>query len=72
VDLDNPDALNRFMTEFNTANLARRAMERIDAMRQNFPEPEPSDTIVREFPRTGRNDPCPCGSGRKFKKCCMR
>ena len=20
--------------------------------------------------RTGRNDPCPCGSGRKFKKCC--
>jgi len=21
---------------------------------------------------TGRNDPCPCGSGRKFKKCCMK
>lgn len=21
-------------------------------------------------PKTGRNDPCPCGSGRKFKKCC--
>lgn len=21
--------------------------------------------------QTGRNDPCPCGSGRKFKKCCM-
>ena len=20
----------------------------------------------------GRNDPCPCGSGKKFKKCCMR
>jgi SWIM/SEC-C metal-binding protein len=24
----------------------------------------------REAPRTGRNDPCPCGSGKKFKKCC--
>jgi len=24
----------------------------------------------RAAPRTGRNDPCPCGSGRKFKKCC--
>lgn len=24
----------------------------------------------RVAPRTGRNDPCPCGSGRKFKKCC--
>ncbi|HAV61403.1 MAG TPA: hypothetical protein DCY13_03455, partial [Verrucomicrobiales bacterium] len=21
-------------------------------------------------PKVGRNDPCPCGSGRKFKKCC--
>ncbi len=25
---------------------------------------------VREAPKVGRNDPCPCGSGRKFKKCC--
>lgn len=24
----------------------------------------------REEPKTGRNDPCPCGSGKKFKKCC--
>ncbi len=28
------------------------------------------DPIVRESPKTGRNDPCPCGSGKKFKKCC--
>ena len=25
---------------------------------------------VRAEPRVGRNDPCPCGSGRKYKKCC--
>jgi SEC-C motif-containing protein len=25
---------------------------------------------VREAPKVGRNDPCPCGSGKKFKKCC--
>ena len=25
-----------------------------------------------EAPRTGRNEPCPCGSGKKFKKCCGR
>ena len=24
----------------------------------------------REEPRVGRNDPCPCGSGKKYKKCC--
>ncbi len=26
---------------------------------------------ARSLPRAGRNDPCPCGSGRKFKKCCL-
>jgi hypothetical protein len=26
--------------------------------------------IVREEPKVGRNAPCPCGSGRKYKKCC--
>jgi len=26
---------------------------------------------VRESPKVGRNDSCPCGSGRKFKKCCL-
>ena len=25
---------------------------------------------LREIPKVGRNDPCPCDSGRKFKKCC--
>ncbi len=28
--------------------------------------------IRRELPKIGRNDPCPCGSGRKFKSCCGR
>lgn len=26
--------------------------------------------VVRDAPKIGRNDPCPCGSGKKFKKCC--
>jgi tetratricopeptide (TPR) repeat protein len=25
---------------------------------------------IKVFPKTGRNDPCPCGSGKKYKKCC--
>ncbi len=33
------------------------------------PAPPPA-TIVRTEPRVGRNDPCPCGSGKKYKKCC--
>ena len=27
--------------------------------------------VRRETPKIGRNDPCPCGSGKKYKKCCM-
>ena len=27
-------------------------------------------TVRRDSPKVGRNDPCPCGSGRKFKRCC--
>ena len=30
-----------------------------------------SRTVVKE-PKIGRNDPCPCGSGKKYKKCCGR
>ncbi len=30
----------------------------------------PVKPFIREEPKTGRNDPCPCGSGKKFKKCC--
>ena len=29
------------------------------------------ETVKRKAPKVGRNDPCPCGSGQKFKKCCM-
>jgi len=28
--------------------------------------------VKRETPKVGRNEPCPCGSGKKYKKCCAR
>ena len=31
-----------------------------------------SEPFRREGPKVGRNDPCPCGSGKKYKKCCGR
>ena len=33
----------------------------------DIPEIEP----IRTQPKIGRNEPCPCGSGKKYKKCCM-
>ncbi len=40
------------------------------ADQQAAAEPQKIKQIVREEIRVGRNDPCPCGSGKKFKKCC--
>jgi uncharacterized protein len=37
------------------------------AMRSDTQSPE-----RRSRPRVGRNDPCPCGSGRKYKRCCLQ
>jgi uncharacterized protein len=30
----------------------------------------PRQQTVHKAPTPGRNDPCPCGSGKKYKKCC--
>ena len=36
----------------------------------DFSTPHEVTTLVRDSPKIGRNDPCSCGSGIKFKKCC--
>jgi tetratricopeptide (TPR) repeat protein len=64
-----------------TRNLERMVVQRTQALaRQNLQpagyaegedwEDEPVATVRRETPKVGRNDPCPCGSGKKYKKCC--
>lgn len=37
-----------------------------------YKEQKKSHTFVREGRKIGRNDPCPCGSGKKYKNCCGR
>jgi preprotein translocase subunit SecA len=39
---------------------------RLEAAAAAVPRPAP---VVRDMPKVGRNDPCPCGSGKKFKHC---
>jgi preprotein translocase subunit SecA len=40
-------------------------------MYANSPDGAPKvETFKRDQPKIGRNDPCPCGSGKKYKKCC--
>jgi preprotein translocase subunit SecA len=58
-----------------TANVARGGEieptgEMQEAAGQLQGEAAKVKTIVREAAKVGRNDPCPCGSGKKYKKCC--
>jgi preprotein translocase subunit SecA len=55
----------------------RSVHESISGMASVLPEseqpqetmPEKHKPLVRDMPKVGRNDPCPCGSGKKYKKC---
>lgn len=60
---DNPDKSYPSANPENpTANLPPKAFQK----QNNIVEPENDP-----FSDAGRNDPCPCGSGRKYKKCCL-
>jgi preprotein translocase subunit SecA len=37
--------------------------------RRSVAPPQPKTPFVREQPKVGRNEPCPCGSGKKYKQC---
>jgi len=52
--------------EHAQASAVAQAGEGVDAAPV---EPEKPQTIVRNTPKVGRNDPCPCGSGKKYKQC---
>jgi preprotein translocase subunit SecA len=71
------EALNRIWSgQSATHEEATSVMSQFDQQRQaamqslkqqTLEKPKP---IVRSTQRVGRNDPCPCGSGKKYKKCC--
>jgi preprotein translocase subunit SecA len=63
------------VSEEQLAEQRRRRAERAPASRFQFTAPAKSSapqkpaTVVNRDDKVGRNDPCPCGSGKKFKKC---
>ena len=65
-----------FIARFDLGGVAQVHHERADFARHNgrwyFVDGEQmaQKPVVREGPRIGRNDPCTCGSGKKYKKCC--
>jgi uncharacterized protein YecA (UPF0149 family) len=43
-----------------------------EEQRKELYKEQKNSTTVRKEKKVGRNDPCPCGSGKKYKKCCGR
>ena len=53
-------------------NTALQAIKSVDGGQSTLENPDVDRTVRREEPKVGRNDPCPCGSGKKYKNCCGR
>ncbi len=65
------DTIGTFSTWYGFSD-KRREDDRRRAERALFAEPQPSPQATSgSFRHVGRNDPCPCGSGKKYKKCCL-
>ena len=54
-----------------TAKITNAALQAINSVDNGQTiEAKENRTVVNEGPKIGRNDPCPCGSGKKYKNCC--
>ncbi len=56
--------------ELEEAFQRRKRRELEQARMAGSGEYQPVQQVVRSGEKIGRNDPCPCGSGKKYKKCC--
>lgn len=66
LDELSPEELAAFV-QASRERLPDAVQDVYDYLAEHRPKAEP---VRREAPKVGRNDPCPCGSGRKFKRCC--
>ena len=66
-----PDESLRFgvQLEFPWAHDDR--LQRVVEQLPKAPVRRPSASVSKRVSKTGRNEPCPCGSGRKYKRCCL-
>jgi len=75
-----PQLLKQFLSYTITTGMhsgAQKALEYVASLEKKYAESfrdngtVRGETFVKKYTDVNRNDPCPCGSGKKFKKCCM-
>ncbi|HET7442297.1 MAG TPA: SEC-C metal-binding domain-containing protein, partial [Terriglobales bacterium] len=65
-----PRAVATSVDEIEEAFQRKKRRELEQARMAGSGEYQPVQQVVRGSAKVGRNDPCPCGSGKKYKKCC--
>ena len=65
-----PRSVATSMDDLEEAFQRRKRRELEQAKMAGAGERQPVQQVVRGAAKVGRNDPCPCGSGKKYKKCC--
>jgi preprotein translocase subunit SecA len=65
-----PQAVATSMDDLEEAFQRRKRRELEQARMAGAGDRQPVQQVVRGAAKVGRNDPCPCGSGKKYKKCC--
>jgi preprotein translocase subunit SecA len=65
-----PQAVATSMDDLEEAFQRRKRRELDQARMAGAGDRQPVQQVVRGSAKVGRNDPCPCGSGKKYKKCC--
>jgi hypothetical protein len=71
-ELIEEDVREKAMTEETAAVIFRPTQVVLEAFHAAMTGERPGErqgTVVHEEPKVGRNEPCPCGSGKKYKKC---
>ncbi|MBO0911491.1 MAG: preprotein translocase subunit SecA [Acidobacteria bacterium] len=63
-------AVTTSVDDFEEAFQRRKRRELEQARMAGAGDRQPVQQVVRSGAKVGRNDPCPCGSGKKYKKCC--
>jgi hypothetical protein len=61
----------RIQFEMDIHNASKKKFESDYDSDDDYEYPAPISPIVNAGPKIGRNDPCPCGRGKKYKKCCL-
>jgi hypothetical protein len=85
IDLKDPGFLDGLMDHVSRLSLAnpqqgQKVLGKIiklkklitRSLRESDPDVPVSATVTRSGERVGRNAACPCGSGKKYKQCCLR